>query len=65
MKRNHHNEDIPESIAPSRMSAHHTGGVRRSSHDDMRAQFDEMKEINRHLRNQLQVMWVWSVGVSR
>ena len=57
-------EDKPDFIGTSKRSSAAPqyggnrsggGGMRRGGHDDLRAQFEEMKEQNRTLRSQLQV----------
>lgn len=50
-------EEAPELITPAKRSSaqYSMTGMRRGSHDDLRVQFDELKERHRLLRNQLQV----------
>jgi hypothetical protein len=60
-------DELPDHIAPYRRGTTQysgsggTGGMRRPSYDEMRQQFEDVKEMNRVQRGQLQVSA--SVGV--
>ena len=62
MSRRDSREDVPEHIAPNKRGsapysgkAGNTGGMRRPSYDEMRQQFEELKERHRVQWGQLQV----------